>query len=170
MKLACDFTFDAAHRILGHSGKCAYLHGHTYRLEVTVSAAELDALGMVMDFDDLRALVKKAVLDRWDHATLLWKEDPLGPAVTSAQTDAPEKVVALDGQPTAEVLTRLAFAEKCGCLGARGLTSLDPDPSEARRSERIAGRTSDAPIRERRLWRRVHPQFECSAIGAPQST
>ena len=47
MKLACDFIFDAAHRILGHSGKCAYLHGHTYRLEVTVSAAELDALGMV---------------------------------------------------------------------------------------------------------------------------
>ncbi|MEK7879495.1 MAG: 6-carboxytetrahydropterin synthase QueD [candidate division NC10 bacterium] len=110
MKLTCDFTFDAAHRILGHSGKCAYLHGHAYRLEVAVSAAELDALGMVIDFDDLRALVKKAVLDRWDHATLLWKEDPLGPAIISAQADAPEKVVALDGQPTAEVLTRLAFA------------------------------------------------------------
>lgn len=110
MKLTCDFTFDAAHRILGHSGKCAYLHGHTYRLEVTVSAVELNALGMVMDFDDLRAVVKKAVLDRWDHATLLWKEDPLGLAITSAQSDAPEKVVALDSQPTAEVLTRLAFA------------------------------------------------------------
>jgi len=110
MKLNCDFTFNAAHRIPGHSGKCAYLHGHTYRLEVTVSAAELDALGMVMDFDDLRALVKKAAVDRWDHATLLWKEDPLGPAIASVQRDAPEKVVALESQPTAELLTRLAFA------------------------------------------------------------
>ena len=110
MKLTSEFTFDAAHRILGHSGKCAYLHGHTYRLEVTVSAAELDALGMVMDFDDLRALVKKAVLDRWDHATLLSRQDPLAPAIASVQADAQEKVVLLNGQPTAEILTRLAFA------------------------------------------------------------
>jgi 6-pyruvoyltetrahydropterin/6-carboxytetrahydropterin synthase len=110
MKLTCDFAFDAAHRMLGHSGKCAYLHGHTYRLEVTVAAERLDALGMVMDFDHLRVLVKKAVLDRWDHATLLWSHDPLAAAIASVQADAPEKVVLLDGQPTAEVLTRLAFA------------------------------------------------------------
>jgi 6-pyruvoyltetrahydropterin/6-carboxytetrahydropterin synthase len=110
MKLTSDFTFDAAHRILGHSGKCAYLHGHTYRLEVTVSAERLDALGMVIDFDDLRALVRKAVLDRWDHATLLGSRDPLAPAIAAVQTDAPEKVVTLDGPPTAELLTRLAFA------------------------------------------------------------
>jgi 6-pyruvoyltetrahydropterin/6-carboxytetrahydropterin synthase len=109
MRLTSEFTFDAAHRILGHSGKCAYLHGHTYRLEVTVSAARLDALGMVMDFDDLRALVKKAVVDRWDHATLPSSQDPLAEAIASVQTDAPEKVVLLDGPSTAEILTRLAF-------------------------------------------------------------
>ena len=109
MRLSAEFTFDAAHRILGHPGKCAYLHGHTYHLEVTVSAERLDPLGMVIDFDDFRALVKKAVLDRWDHATLLWSEDPLAPAIERIQAEAPEKVVRLSGNPTAEILTREAW-------------------------------------------------------------
>lgn len=109
MRLSAEFTFEAAHRILGHPGKCAYLHGHTYHLEVTVSAERLDPLGMVIDFDDLRALVKKAVLDRWDHAALLWSEDPLVPAIERIQAEAPEKVVRLSGNPTAEILTREAW-------------------------------------------------------------
>ncbi len=45
MRLATALTFDAAHRILGHPGKCAYLHGRTYRLEVTVGAEQLDRRG-----------------------------------------------------------------------------------------------------------------------------
>ncbi|MBI4240750.1 MAG: 6-carboxytetrahydropterin synthase QueD [Candidatus Rokubacteria bacterium] len=109
MRLTTESTFDAAHRIMGHPGKCAYLHGHTYHLEVTVASEGLDRLGMVIDFDDLRALVKKAVLDRWDHATLVWREDPLAPAIEGVQADAPEKVVRLAGQPTAEILTREAW-------------------------------------------------------------
>ncbi|MGH9203871.1 MAG: 6-pyruvoyl trahydropterin synthase family protein, partial [Vicinamibacterales bacterium] len=71
MRAKTALAFDAAHRILGHSGKCAHLHGHTYHLEVTVGAQQLNSL--VMDFDDLKAGVKKAVVDRWDHATLLWQ-------------------------------------------------------------------------------------------------
>lgn len=109
MELTTEFVFDAAHRVLGHTGKCAYLHGHTYRLQVTVSAPTLDPLGMVIDFDDLRALVKKAVLDRWDHATLLWARDPLVSAIERVQAEAPEKVVRLSGNPTAEILTREAW-------------------------------------------------------------
>src|SRR3989304_5616752 len=46
VNLTTRFTFDAAHRILGHPGKCAYLHGHTYHLEVTVASARLDAPGV----------------------------------------------------------------------------------------------------------------------------
>lgn len=53
MRLVSEFVFDAAHRILGHAGKCGYLRAHSYRLEVTVTATGLDELGMVMDFDDL---------------------------------------------------------------------------------------------------------------------
>lgn len=109
MNLTRRFTFDAAHRILGHAGKCAYLHGHTYHLEVSVSAGQLDALGMIMDFDELRTLVHKAVLDHWDHATLLAEGDPLVSAIIAVQSDAPDKVVCLKGNPTAEVLTREAW-------------------------------------------------------------
>lgn len=109
MHVTSRFTFAAAHRILGHAGKCAYLHGHTYHLEVTVTAPELDALGMVIDFDDLKALVRKAVLERWDHATLLSELDPLVSAISAVQAEAPEKVVPFANNPTAEVLTREAW-------------------------------------------------------------
>ena len=109
MRVTSRFTFAAAHRILGHAGKCAYLHGHTYHLEVTVTAPELDALGMVIDFDDLKALVRKALLERWDHATLLSEQDPLVSAISAVQAEAPEKVVRFANNPTAEVLTREAW-------------------------------------------------------------
>ena len=109
MDLTTSYVFDAAHRIAGHPGKCAWLHGHTYHLDVTVSSPKLNPLGMVMDFDDLADAVRKAVLERWDHATLLAADDPLGPAISAVQRDAPDRVVLLPGQPTAEVLTREAW-------------------------------------------------------------
>lgn len=46
MRLTTALAFDAAHRILGHHGSCAYLHGHAYHLEVTVGAETLDRLGI----------------------------------------------------------------------------------------------------------------------------
>jgi 6-pyruvoyltetrahydropterin/6-carboxytetrahydropterin synthase len=109
MDLTTSYVFDAAHRIAGHPGKCAWLHGHTYHLDVTVSSPALNPLGMVMDFDDLADAVRKAVLERWDHATLLAADDPLGPAISAVQREAPDRVVLLPGQPTAEVLTREAW-------------------------------------------------------------
>ena len=109
MDLTTAYVFDAAHRIAGHPGKCAWLHGHTYHLEVTVSSPTLNPLGMVMDFDDLGDAVRKAVLDLWDHATLLAVNDPLGPAISAVQREAPDRVVLLPGHPTAEVLTREAW-------------------------------------------------------------
>ena len=109
MELATSYVFDAAHRIAGHPGKCAWLHGHTYQLEVTVSSPTLNPLGMVMDFDDLRDVVRKAVLDQWDHATLLATGDPLSAAISAVQCAAPDRVVLFEGQPTAEVLTREAW-------------------------------------------------------------
>jgi 6-pyruvoyltetrahydropterin/6-carboxytetrahydropterin synthase len=109
MDLTTSYVFDAAHRIAGHPGKCGWLHGHTYHLDVTVSSPTLNPLGMVMDFDDLRDAVRKAVLDLWDHATLLAADDPLGPAISAVQREAPDRVVLLPGHPTAEVLTREAW-------------------------------------------------------------
>jgi 6-pyruvoyltetrahydropterin/6-carboxytetrahydropterin synthase len=68
-RLTCSFTFEAAHRLPWHPGKCAGLHGHSYRLDVTV-AGPLDDNGIVMDFDDLHAVVHGQVIDQWDHSDL----------------------------------------------------------------------------------------------------
>jgi 6-pyruvoyltetrahydropterin/6-carboxytetrahydropterin synthase len=64
-----DFTFAAAHAIRGHAGGCENLHGHNYRVRVHAAAAELDALGMVVDFADLKAAIAET-LGRFDHRVI----------------------------------------------------------------------------------------------------
>lgn len=67
--VTCTFTFEAAHRLPWHSGKCRNLHGHSYRLDVTV-AGPLDDNGVVIDFDRLREIVDHSVIAVWDHRDL----------------------------------------------------------------------------------------------------
>jgi len=67
--VTCSFRFEAAHTLAWHPGKCRNLHGHSYRLEVTVSGP-LDADGVVIDFDRLHEIVEREVVGRWDHRDL----------------------------------------------------------------------------------------------------
>ena len=67
--VTCSFTFEAAHRLPWHAGRCRNLHGHSYRLDVTVSGP-LDANGVVIDFDVLSEVVRTQVIDDWDHQDL----------------------------------------------------------------------------------------------------
>ena len=67
MLLCKDFTFDAAHNLVDYHGKCERLHGHTYRLRVVLEG-EPDAEGMIMDFLELKAIVKERVLSQLDHS------------------------------------------------------------------------------------------------------
>src|SRR2546425_1571261 len=69
------FHFESAHHLPGHRGKCAHLHGHSYRLEVTIRGPIRDMPGesdhgMVMDFSDLSHTVKNSVIERLDHRDL----------------------------------------------------------------------------------------------------
>ena len=71
MKITKIFTFDSSHMLDGHDGKCQNLHGHTYKLEITVSDDPVRGGpkdGMVMDFTDLKAAVEKHITDPFDHA------------------------------------------------------------------------------------------------------
>lgn len=68
-RVSRSFSFEAAHQLEWHSGACKNLHGHSYRLEVTVAGA-LDANGIVIDFSDLSQLVNRAVIDVYDHTYL----------------------------------------------------------------------------------------------------
>lgn len=63
------FCFDAAHQLPWHEGKCRRLHGHTYRLEVSV-AGPINENGIVVDFDEISAVVKRTIVRRFDHQFL----------------------------------------------------------------------------------------------------
>ena len=64
-----SFTFEAAHQLPWHPGKCQRLHGHSYRLEVTVEGPIGDQ-GIVVDFSDIRRVVQREVIERFDHRYL----------------------------------------------------------------------------------------------------
>jgi 6-pyruvoyltetrahydropterin/6-carboxytetrahydropterin synthase len=61
------FEFEAAHRLPRHPGKCRTLHGHSYRLVVTVERPVDADSGMAVDFADLKQVVRKEVVDPLDH-------------------------------------------------------------------------------------------------------
>jgi 6-pyruvoyltetrahydropterin/6-carboxytetrahydropterin synthase len=64
-----DFPFSAAHAIRGHTRGCQNLHGHNYRVRVHLQARELDALGMVLDFADLKAMMQE-IVGPFDHRVI----------------------------------------------------------------------------------------------------
>ncbi len=64
------FEFEAAHKLPDHPGKCKNLHGHSYKLEVTVLSDKLNEQGMVMDFGDLKVIVNEHVINILDHSYL----------------------------------------------------------------------------------------------------
>lgn len=68
-RVTSTFTFEAAHRLDWHPGKCRNLHGHSYRLDVSVEGP-LDTNGVVLDFDTLHEIVRTQVIDVWDHRDL----------------------------------------------------------------------------------------------------
>ncbi len=68
-EITVSAAFEAAHFIEGYAGKCARLHGHNWTVEAVVRGAELDALGMLIDFKILKAELNK-ILDEFDHRFL----------------------------------------------------------------------------------------------------
>lgn len=64
------------HRVFQHESKCAHLHGHNYRVHFTCEAEELDNIGRVMDFSDMKSRLCVWLEDHWDHKTLIWGNDP----------------------------------------------------------------------------------------------
>ena len=67
MFISKDFKFDAAHNLVHYHGKCEKLHGHTYRLRVVLEGTP-DSEGMIIDFIELKQIVKDKVISRLDHA------------------------------------------------------------------------------------------------------
>lgn len=96
--------WDAMHRIPRHESKCAAFHGHRYVAELTVAAPALDALGRVIDFGVVKALVGGWIDQHWDHTAILMRTDPDPAIATIASSNEAHgrPVYWLDGAPTAE--------------------------------------------------------------------
>lgn len=69
--------FSCGHRVAGHEGKCAALHGHNYRVTFTIEAQHLDDLGRVLDFSVIKDRLCAWLEANWDHKFLAWVEDPV---------------------------------------------------------------------------------------------
>lgn len=70
VKISREFSFEAAHYIPNHKGACKTLHGHTYEGEVVVSSEDLDDMGMVIDYGDLKVIIAESIEDKYDHSCL----------------------------------------------------------------------------------------------------
>lgn len=115
MRISKDFTFDMGHRLPSHEGKCYNLHGHTYKLRVTIQGKP-DENGFVMDFGELKKIVKESIIDRLDHSFMLCKDDPITEALISLSEsqERPLKFVVMDFKSTAENISRWIFDQLKG--------------------------------------------------------
>ncbi|MEO7559534.1 MAG: 6-carboxytetrahydropterin synthase QueD [Nitrosospira sp.] len=112
MLITRRLEFDAGHRIPSHNSKCRHLHGHRYAIEITLSGdiiteAGVAEQGMVMDYSEVKRIASAVLVDKWDHAFLVYSEDV---AVKQfLQSLDGHKTVVLDVPPTAENLAIAAF-------------------------------------------------------------
>lgn len=65
-----EFTFDAAHQLPNHPGKCKNVHGHTYRMQIGIKGAVDPNTGMVVDFSEVKELVNQRIINKLDHSYL----------------------------------------------------------------------------------------------------
>uniref|UniRef100_A0A6M3XMY4 Putative 6-Pyruvoyl tetrahydrobiopterin synthase n=1 Tax=viral metagenome TaxID=1070528 RepID=A0A6M3XMY4_9ZZZZ len=70
MMVVKRFTFEAAHFLPGYEGACANLHGHSYKLEIGVSAGCLNEQSMVIDFKQLKQIVQDVIIKQFDHTCI----------------------------------------------------------------------------------------------------
>lgn len=92
------FSFEAAHRISNYQGACSQVHGHSYKLQITVSAEMPGENDMILDFKILKELVQNHVLSLWDHSLML-KENAEN---RQFFLNYPGKIYWMDSEPTAE--------------------------------------------------------------------
>lgn len=116
IRLTKLFKFECAHALYGYHGKCKNIHGHSYKLRVSVEGIPIDDLdspinGMVMDFGDLKKIVNQEVVDVFDHSLVLNKNTPHLALGERLRKEEGHEVVLVDYQPTCENMI-LDFVEK----------------------------------------------------------
>ena len=100
-----QFTFCYGHRLQGHAGKCANLHGHNGTIKIDLRNNQLNSQGMVTDFIDMKKTIGEWIETTLDHHLILQESDPL---VDILQENG-ETVLTLPVDPTAENLAKLIY-------------------------------------------------------------
>ncbi|RGE48914.1 6-carboxy-5,6,7,8-tetrahydropterin synthase [Mannheimia granulomatis] len=111
-KIAKEFSFDMAHMLDGHDGKCQNLHGHTYKLQVEVTGdlhQNGAKRGMVMDYSDLKTVVKTYILEPMDHAFIYDLNSERESQVAQLLVDLKSKVYGIPSRTTAEEMAKYMF-------------------------------------------------------------
>ena len=103
--------FDAAHVLTNHQGLCKNLHGHTYRVDVSVARAEDDGRDMVIDFKDLKSIVNEVICDRFDHAFVYNTESAGEREIAAVVEKNGMRTVAIPFRSTAENLAKMFFSD-----------------------------------------------------------
>jgi len=115
IRITKQFSFETGHALYGYDGKCRNVHGHSYKLSVTVIGQPITdttnvKLGMVIDFSDLKKIVKEEIVDKFDHATVFNKNTPHIELARELESRG-HNVILADYQPTSENMIS-AFAKK----------------------------------------------------------
>lgn len=115
IRITKQFNFETGHALYGYDGKCQNVHGHSYKLNVSVIGkpiADKDNVkyGMVIDFGDLKKIVKTEIVDKFDHATVFNKNTPHLELAKELQKRN-HKVILVEYQPTSEQMV-IDFAQK----------------------------------------------------------
>ncbi len=115
IRITKQFNFETGHALYGYDGKCKNLHGHSYKLSVTVIGTPISdttnvKYGMVIDFGDLKKIVKEEIVDVFDHATVFNKNTPHLELGEELQKRG-HNVILTDYQPTSENMV-IDFAKR----------------------------------------------------------
>jgi 6-pyruvoyltetrahydropterin/6-carboxytetrahydropterin synthase len=114
IRITKQFSFETGHALYGYDGKCRNVHGHSYKLHVTVIGKPITdnshvKFGMVIDFSDLKKIVKSKIVDVFDHATVFNKNTPHIELAKELEARG-HNVLLVDYQPTSEMMI-IDFAE-----------------------------------------------------------
>ena len=115
IRITKQFSFETGHALYGYDGKCKNVHGHSYKLSVTVIGKPITdcsnvKFGMVIDFTDLKKIVKEEIVDQFDHATVFNKNTPHIELARELQSRE-HHVILVDYQPTSENMV-IDFAQR----------------------------------------------------------
>ena len=117
IRITKQFNFETGHALYGYDGKCRNVHGHSYKLSVTVIGSPITdsshvKWGMVIDFGDLKKIVKEEIVDKFDHATVFNKNTP-HIELANELISRGHNVILAEYQPTSENMV-IDFAKKIG--------------------------------------------------------